>query len=112
MAGYRVWQPLGENTLAANIRGAEKAADSEFDLYWNTFPGQVGQLALITAVNLARSPTASGTAALFTDWPQYHYQPASSICFQFMQRHFSSIGNQRSAFHRPERLWLWLSQEQ
>lgn len=49
------------------------APDSEFDLYWNTFPGQVGQLALITAVNLARSPTASGTAALFTDWPRYHY---------------------------------------
>jgi len=100
MALHRVRKPFGENALAAPVRYAEEAPDSEFDLDGDAFPGKIGDLTLIPAMNPPRSSITFGTATLLADWPQHHHQPASSIRLHFMQRHFSGIGNQCSASHR------------
>lgn len=68
MAPNRVRQPLGEDVLAATVRAAKEAPNSQLNTYRDAFPGQVGQLTFIPAVNSPRWPTASGTAALLTDW--------------------------------------------
>jgi hypothetical protein len=99
MALHRVRKPFGENALAAPIRYAEEAPDSEFDLDRDALPRKIGYVTPIPAMNPPRNSITFGTATLLADWPQHHHQPASSIRLHFMQRHFSRIGNQCSASH-------------
>jgi hypothetical protein len=69
MAHNRVWKPFGEDALAAIIRGAKEASDSEFNLYRDALPRQVSKLTFIPAVNSPRRSSTLRTAALSADWP-------------------------------------------
>ena len=102
MAFNCVGKPFGEDALGAVIRRTEEAPDSELDPDRYALPRKIGDLTLVAAVNSPRSLVTCRTATLLADWPQNHHQPAQSF-LHFVQRHFSGIGNQRLASHRPDR---------